>query len=75
MVARLGETAGFDPETQSVRGARRVLYEDLVLEEVAVQLERGPRVEDALVDAAREDLTAALALDDDGVSSLRMRVA
>lgn len=69
------ETAAFDPETGSVRGTRRVLFDDLVLEEVAVQVERGPLVEAALAEAATEALHAALDLDDPAVASLRTRVA
>ena len=72
---RTEESAAFDPETCSVRGTRRVLFDDLVLEEVAIQVERGPLVERALADAAAEDLAGALALDDETVASLRTRLA
>ncbi|MDJ0974631.1 MAG: ATP-dependent helicase HrpB [Planctomycetota bacterium] len=72
---RTAEVAAFDPESESVRGTRRVCYDDLVLEEVAVQVARGPLVETALVEAATANLSAALPLDDDVVASLRTRVA
>jgi len=72
---RTVETAGFDTETGSVRGTRRVLYEDLVLEEVAIQLARGPLVEAALVEAAAANLSEALPLDAPDLVALRTRVA
>ncbi len=68
-------TAGFDSTLQAVTGMRRTRYEDLVLEETAVQIERGPQVEHALAEAAGADLGTALPLDDDGVVGLRTRVA
>lgn len=74
-LVRTEDVAAFDPESASVRGTRRVRYEDLVLEEVAVQLERGPLVEAALIEAAAADLPAALDLEDETVASLRTRVA
>ena len=72
---RTESTAGFDEERGAVTGTRRTCYEDLVLDEVAVQLERGPEVERALAAAAAENLDAALPLDEAAVQSLRTRVA
>ncbi|MDJ0523641.1 MAG: ATP-dependent helicase HrpB [Planctomycetota bacterium] len=72
---RTEETASFDEQTGSVRGARRALFGDLVLEEVAIQVDRGPLVEQALAEAAGADLDAALDLDDEAIASLRTRVA
>ncbi len=72
---RTTAAAGFDEAQQAVAGFRRTLYEDLVLEDVAVQLARGPEVETALAEAAAADLDAALALDDPAVAGLRMRVS
>jgi ATP-dependent helicase HrpB len=68
------ETVAFDQASASVRGTRRTTYDDLVLEDVAIQVSRGPAVEAALVGAARDDLESALALDDPAVSGLRLRV-
>jgi ATP-dependent helicase HrpB len=72
---RTESLAGFDSTLQAVTGTRRTTYEDLVLEEVAVQLERGPDVERALREAAAADLEAALPMDDAAVVGLRTRVA
>ncbi|MDA1195250.1 MAG: ATP-dependent helicase HrpB, partial [Planctomycetota bacterium] len=68
------EVVAFDPASASVRGTRRTRYEDLVLDEVALQVPRGQAVEEALAAAAKENLEAALPLDDEAVASLRTRV-
>lgn len=72
---RTEEHAAFDEATGSVRGTRQVRFDDLVLEEVAIQVARGPLVEQALIDAASERLPMALDLEDDAVANLRTRVA
>lgn len=72
---RTEEEVAFDPEHRSVRGVRRTLYEDLVLDEVTVRSPRGPEVERIVAAAAAEDLAAALPLDDEAVASLRARAA
>ena len=69
------ERAAFDAGTGSVRGTRQVRFDDLVLEEVAIQVDRGPLVEQALVEAASNDLAGALDLEGEGVADLRTRVA
>ncbi len=72
---RSEERVSFDAARKAVTGRRLTLWEDLVLEDVALQVRRGPAVERVLAAAASEDLTAALALEDDAVASLRTRVA
>ncbi len=71
---RTTEDIEFDPSTGRVVGTRRTRFEDLILDEVAVQTPRGPTVEAALAGAAAKDLDAALRLDDADVVALRTRV-
>jgi len=68
------QTVGFDAERQSVTGTRRTTFDDLLLDEVTIQVPRGPEVERVLAERARKNLSAALALGDEPVASLRARV-
>ena len=57
-----------------MQGTRVSAYEDLILDEVAMQVPRGPRLEAVLAAAAADDLAAALPLDDEDVRALRTRL-
>jgi len=72
---RTEEHVSFDAARKTVTGRRLTLWEDLVLEDVALQVPRGPAVERVLIEAASRDLTSALPLDDEAVASLRTRLA
>ncbi len=69
------ELVTFDAASDSVRGLRRVRLGALTLEEVAIQVPRGPAVEAALAAAAAANPERALALEDPAVTALRARVA
>ncbi len=72
---RTREAVSFDAQRQVVVGTRQTLYDDLLLEEVALKTPRGKEVEDCLLQAASADLAAALPLEDEVVDALRRRVA
>lgn len=70
---RTEDAAYFDEESQRVRGARRTLYRDLVLEEVEIDPGQA-QAEEVLAEAAAADPESALSLGSREVASFLDRV-
>ncbi len=72
---REDETLAFDAESERVVARKRLLFEDLVLEETATAASDAGAVERCLAEAAAAAPQRALALDDPEVESFLARVA
>jgi ATP-dependent helicase HrpB len=64
----------FDEEREAVTASRRIMYEDLVLEEAQIALPDSDEVERTLAVAAARDLRRALPLADDDVTKFLSRL-